>query len=287
MLAFLVGAVVGFFIPAGLENSPKLHKGYDLYSAAMPIGMMAFFLQSFLYRAMGVPVPAAVSDLTLVAPEIVNIFCIALFSTCVIAALLMGCTLREYWKLLTDPEFVQNFSSTYGNAAFLMNVGMYGFFILAYYNHIGAPFNGVTFGVIFCMLCTCNSGSHPGNIWTITLGYFLASKLMQTLSPFAYGHYTQYLNTQAMVVGLCYANGLSPIADKYGWAYGVVAAMMHFCMVTTVPDLHGGMCLYNGGFTAALVCLLILPGLERHFQPKLERRRLRRIKKEVNFGADK
>jgi hypothetical protein len=31
------------------------------------------------------------------------------------------------------------------------------------------------------------------------------------------------------------------------------------------------MCLYNGGFTAALVCLLMVPGLERHFKTKQER----------------
>ena len=66
--------------------------------------------------------------------------------------------------------------------------------------------------------------------------------------------------------------GLSPIADRYGWFYGMVAAMLHYCMVTTVPQLHGGMCLYNGGFTAALVCLLMIPALERHFRTKHERR---------------
>ena len=48
--------------------------------------------------------------------------------------------------------------------------------------------------------------------------------------------------------------------------------MMHYCMVTTVPELHGAMCLYNGGFTAALVCLLMVPGLERHFHTKQERK---------------
>ena len=86
------------------------------------------------------------------------------------------------------------------------------------------------------------------------------------------GDYIQYLNAQPIIVGLCYANGLSPISDKYGWFYGCIAAMAHFCMVTTVPQLHGGMCLYNGGFTAALVCLLMIPALERHFRTKGERR---------------
>ena len=167
-----------------------------------------------------------------------------------------------------------NFSAVYGNAVFLMNVGLYGFFILGYYNWIGATFNGVTFGVMFCMLSTCNSGSHPGNIWLITLGYGLASKLFQVLAPLTGGDFVQYLNAQSIIVGLCYANGLSPIADEYGWYYGVVAAMFHFCMVTTVPELHGGMCLYNGGFTAALVCLLMMPGLERHFKTKWQRRNI-------------
>ena len=275
-MALAVGLVTGFFVPAGLDNSAIVHKGFDLYSAALPVGMTAFLLQGFLYKAMGVEVPKAVSDLSVVSPVICNTFCILLFGSCVLAALLMGCRPRDYWRLLSDPEPVVNFSAVYGNATMLMNVGLYGLFILGYYNWIGAPFNGVTFGVMFCMLSTCNAGSHPGNIWAITLGYGLASKLFQLLNPLSGGNFTQYLHSQSIIVGLCYANGLSPIADKYGWRYGLVAAMVHFCMVTTVPELHGGMCLYNGGFTAALVCLLMLPGLERHFKPKLERRAARR-----------
>ena len=277
-LAFLIGGTVGFFLPAGLDNSPNIHKGFDLYSAALPVGMTAFLLQGFLYRAMGVPIPEAVSDLSLVNPKIANTFCICLFSSCVVIAWAMGCRPRDYWRIFQDTEPVECFTATYGNATMLMNVGLYGLFILGYYNLVDAPMNGVTFGVIFCMLSTCNSGSHPANIWPILLGYGLASKIFQFLSPLAGGVFSQGLNAQSIVVGLCYANGLSPIADKYGWRYGMTAAMMHFCMVTTVPELHGGMCLYNGGFTAALVCLLMLPGLERHFKPKLERREQRKQK---------
>ena len=275
-MAIAVGLAAGFFVPAGLDNSAIVHKGFDLYSAALPVGMTAFLLQGFLYKAMGVEVPPSVSDLNTVSPVICNTFCAVLFSCCIGAAWLMGCRPRDYWKLMIDPEPVVNFSATYGNATMLMNVGLYGFFILNYYNLIGAPFNGVTFGVMFCMLSTCNAGSHPGNIWPILLGYALASGLFQLLNPLSGGNFVQYLNAQPIIVGLCYANGLSPISDKYGWRYGMIAAMMHFCMVTTVPELHGGMCLYNGGFTAALVCLLMLPGLERHFKPKLERRAARK-----------
>ena len=276
LLALAIGIAAGFTIPAGIKNAPTVHRGLTVYSAALPVGMAAFLMYSVLYKVMGVPVPGAVSDLHVASAGIVNTFCCILFGLCVLGALLLGCRPRDYWKLMIDPEVVTNFSATYGNAVMLMNVGMFGFFILGYYNLIGASFNGVTFGIIFCMLACCNSGSHPANIWPIMLGYAVASGLFQLVSPVVGGNFTQSLHNQSIVVGLCYANGLSPIADKYGWRYGMVAAMMHFCMVTTVPELHGSMCLYNGGFTAALVCMLMIPGLEAHFHPKLVRRALRK-----------
>ena len=274
LLAIVVGLGIGFFLPAGLAASPKVHKGFDLYSAALPIGMTAFFLQAILYKTLGVTLPAAPAAETLqVASRMtVNIFCCVVFVACIGIAFWMGCRPKDYWNLLKDPALVTNFSSTYGNATFLMNVGVYGLFILAYYNLIGATFNGVTFGVIFCMLACCNSGSHPGNVWPIMLGYVGSSIVFGLLSKLTGGNFAGAANAQAIVVGLCYANGLSPIADKYGWQYGLLAAVMHYVLVTSVPNLHGGYCLYNGGFTAALICLILVPELERFSHTKEERK---------------
>ena len=279
-LALLVGFIIGFFLPAGLAHSPKVHKGFDLYSAALPIGMTAFFLNATFYKTMGLDVNALplLSDMSVASRSTVNIFCCVVFGACVVFAFILGCKPKDYWKLLTDPALVNNFSSTYGNATFLMNMGVFGLFILGYYNLIDAPFNGVTFGIIFCMLATCNSGSHPGNVWPIMLGYFVASVVFGWISPLLGGNFTCAINAQAIVVGLCYANGLSPIADKYGWQYGFIAAIMHYLLVTSVPTLHGGFCLYNGGFTAALICLILVPELEKFFRTKEERRALKAAK---------
>ena len=281
LVALLVGFVIGFFLPAGLAHSPKVHKGFDLYSAALPIGMTAFFLQATLFKTMGVALPAAPSADTLqvASPLIVNIFCCTVFGLCIVFAFLLGCKPKDYWRLLSDPATVNNFSSTYGNATFLMNVGVYGLFILGYYNLVGATFNGVTFGIIFCMLACCNSGSHPGNVWPIMLGYVVSSFVFGWLSQLAGGTFTGAVNAQAICVGLCYANGLSPIADKYGWRYGFIASVMHYLLVTSVPTLHGGYCLYNGGFTAALICLILVPELERFFKTTDERKEARLAKK--------
>ena len=276
-LSLLVGIIIGFFLPAGLANSPKVHKGFDLYSAALPIGMTAFFLNAVLYKTMGIALPAGApgEQLQVASAMIVNTFCLILFGLCVVFAFALGCKPKDYWKLLTDPALVTNFSGTYGNATFLMNVGIFGLFILGYYNLIGANFNGVTFGIIFCMLSTCNSGSHPGNVWPIMLGYVLASTVFGWFSGLLGGDFANVINAQAICVGLCYANGLSPISDKYGWQYGMLAAVMHYLLVTLVPSLHGGFCLYNGGFTAALICIILIPELERFTKTKDERKALK------------
>ena len=276
-LSLFVGLIIGFFLPAGLAYSPKVHKGFDLYSAALPVGMTAFFLNAILYKTMGRELPKALSDLDPASMQVAsastaNIFCLIVFVLCIVFAFLLGCRPKDYWKLLSDPETVTNFSSTYGNATFLMNVGVFGLFILGYYNLIGANFNGITFGIVFCMLATCNSGSHPGNVWPIMLGYAVASVAFGWLAGLVGGSFAFKINAQAIVVGLCYANGLSPIADKYGWRYGFIAAVMHYLLVTSVPSLHGGYCLYNGGFTAALICMILVPELERFTKTKEEKK---------------
>ena len=199
-----------------------------------------------------------------------NVFCFGVFGLCIVGALVLGCRPKDYWRLLRDPGYSVDFSQKYGNAAFLMNVGIYGLFIVLYYNLIGATFNAVTFGCIFCMLACCCSGSHPGNVWPIMVGYVAASFLGKW---FCVGEaYTQAINAQAIVVGLCFANGLSPVSGRYGWPFGILAGMLHFTLVTSVPLLHGGFCLYNGGFTAAFVCMFFIPVFEHFFRTKEERR---------------
>ena len=275
VLAIVVGIIAGIMIPAGLPHSPNVHKGFNLYSAALPVGMTAFFLNGMLYKVMGIEVPGAAGDLAVASWSAVNIFCIVLFALFIVIALVLGCSPKDYWNLLKNRNQVGNVSGTLGNAVFLMNAGVYGLFILGYYNLVGANFNGVVFGLIFCMLCTCNSGSRPTNVWPIMLGYVVASTVTGWIAPLLGGNFTLAIDAPAILVGLCYANGLSPICDKYGWQYGFVASMIHYCIVTLVPGLHGGLCLYNGGFTSIFVCIILVPVLEKYCKTKAERKALK------------
>ena len=282
-LALFVGLVIGFFLPAGLAFAPNVHKGFNLYSAAVPVGMTAFFLRTVLYNVMlgkkigDVSALSSMGALDVQSWPATNIFCFALFGLCILFALLMGCKPKDYWNLLKDSGFGANFAAKYGNAPFLMNVGVFGLMIVAYFNLAGLidgkeVWTGMTFGIVFCMLCTCDSGSHPGNVWPIMAGYMVTSFLFGWIFKLLGGEtYSLTIGAQAILIGLCYANGLSPIAGKYGWPLGMLASGLHYLLVTAVPDMHGGFCLYNGGFTAALICLMFVPQLEKFCKTKEER----------------
>ena len=274
-LAVVVGIIAGMAISSGLGHSPAVHKGFNIYSAALPVGVTTFFLNGMLYKVLGIDLPGTSGDMAVASWAYTNIFYIVLFGLFVVFALLLGCSFKDYWNLLKNRGQVNNLSGTLGNATFLMNAGFFGLFILAYYNLIGASFNGVTFGLVFCMLCTCNSGSRPSNVWPIMLGYVVASAVSGWLSGLLGGNFTLAVNAQAIVIGLCYANGLSPICDKYGWQYGFLASMIHYTLVTLVPNIHGGFCLYNGGFTGIFVCILLIPVLERFVKTKEQRKALK------------
>ena len=173
LLAIAVGVVSGFFVPAGLSHSPSVHKGYNLYNAALPVGMGAFILQALLFNTLGLALPSAPhADTLKIASRLgANCFCGILFGLAILAALAMGCTPKKYWALISSKKRSPSITGGFGNDVFLMNFGVFGLFILGYYNLVGASFNGATFGVMFCMLSTCNSGSHPLNAWPMLLGY--------------------------------------------------------------------------------------------------------------------
>ena len=285
VLALFVGLIIGFFLPAGLAHAPNIHKGYDHYSAAVPIGFTAFFLRVVLYNVLlgwkiG-DIGANLSTLGALATASwarTNIFCIVVFVFCILLAFLMGCKPKDYWNLMKDPGHGVSFTTKYGNAPFLMNVGVFGLMILAYFNLAAAIdgtniWTGMTFGIVFCMLATCNSGSHPRNVWPIMAGYMITSFLFGWLFKLLGGEsYGLTIGSQSILIGLCYANGLSPISGKYGFGYGILAGGLHYLLVSAVPDLHGGFCLYNGGLTAALICLLLVPQLEKFCKTKEERK---------------
>ena len=275
LLALGVGMGVGLLTPALIAHSPNLHKGFNLYSAAMPAGFIGFFIMAAFYKTAGVTPPAIEATLGASRTDILYpFFGIVFIGSIILGFILNKLSFRGYLDILTDSGHKRDYTALFGPGLAIMNFGVYGLFIIGYYTLVGASFNGVTIGLIFCMSCFAFAGANPGNVWPIMVGYVLAS--LVGVNP---------ANAQAIVVGLCYASGLAPIAGVYGPFFGIVAGAAHYTLVTSVPALHGGFCLYNGGFTSVLIAMMLVPQLEIFFKTKAERQDARRDRRRAKRAA--
>ena len=285
IMAIILGVIVGCVMPSLCAHAPNFHKGYDLYNAGPAAGFLAFLIYCILYRSPGLEVPTN-TNLGDGHRVFVTVFFLIVFVLCLVAAYLLDkdC-FKAYKKLWASDGYKTDYTASFGMPATLVNMGIYGLFILLYYNIVqgmtmvdgnlvftGAKFTGATMGAIMCMYAFCAQGAQPRTVFPIAVGYAIAS----LLPFFMYvGGVTEAQNwnltTQAILVGMCFASGLAPVSGKYGFRGGVIAGALHATLVMSVPLLHGGFCLYNGGFTCGIVAFILIPVFECFWKTKEER----------------
>ena len=258
LLGVLLGLVCGFLMPILAQHGPNLHKGYSLYNAASVAGFIGILMFALLFRATGHEIPSN-TDIGDSHALVVNAFAITTALVMILAGFLLnGKSFRGYLYLLTKSTALRcDFTNSYSAPLTMINIGMFCLFVTAYYNLIGAGMTGPTAGSIICLLAVTPCGTHILNMIPIILGYALAS----TFCAFD-------LTTQAIIVGICFAAALSPIPSRFGSVIGILAGMVHAILVTTVVTFHGGFCLYNGGFTAGITAIILVPVLEYFLESK-------------------
>jgi hypothetical protein len=281
-ISIVCGIAVGFIVLPLLPGTTAMHRGFNLYKAGLAIGMLGIFIYAFMYNTLGVAAPSVVP---IDNPEyyampyayrgFMNVFFIFLFSsTFICGAVLNRGKIREYKKLLKCTGYGTDFVDKFGMPVCLINIAVYGFAILIYLNIIfilpeifpqlpaGVGFTGATTGVVFAALTFAADGQHPRNVFPIVLGYILLLVIVAIIC-FATGHNIPWtLSTQAYINGLAFATGLCPIAGKFGLRYGVIAGLLSATICTVTANMHGGFVLYNGGFTAGLSALILIPLLD-------------------------
>ena len=271
--------VVAFVAPAILPGTKAWHKGYNLYNGGLAFGMLGFFLFNLLYRTMGFSAPAAITFDNPIYEEFERsyrtfgcMFFLLLFAGCVGAGFLLNDrSFRGLSRLFTDTGYESNFASKYGMPLCLINVGIYGTLFLVYVSLVdlftlGAGFTGPTFGVIFASLTFTAMGQHPRNVWPIYAGYLLLFLFSGLYNALVGGDATWTLSTQAYINSVAFATGLCPLVGRYGVVPGIIAGMLCASLAPATAALHGGLMLYNGGFTAGITTLILLPILE-HYLP--------------------
>lgn len=290
-LALVCGLAIGFVIPALLPGMAAMHRGYSLYKAGLAIGILGIFIRAFMYSTLGVDEPANLvisNDAYYALPYayrgFMNVFFIVLFAiTLIVGFMLGGRRIGRYRKLLDCTGYGTDFTDKFGMPLCLVNIGMYGFAILAYLNVIfvlpslipglpaGVGFTGATVGVVFAALTFAADGQHPRNVFPIVVGFMALFAVVAAICLAADFDIPWTLSTQTYINALAFATGLCPIAGKYGFRYGVLAGFMSAIICGVTAQMHGGFVLYNGGFNAGLTALILIPILDfYHVKPKRE-----------------
>ena len=282
VFSLVCGLAIGFVIPALLPGTTAMHRGYNLYKAGLAIGILGIFINAFMYTTLGVDKPGnleIVNDVYYALPYgyrgFMNVFFVILFAiTFVVGFILNGKSLKNFNRLLKCTGKGTDYTDKFGMPVCMINIAVYGMAILCYLNIVfilpsifsglpeGVGFTGATAGIIFAALTFAADGQHVRNVFPIVVGYIALFSIVVVFCLISGYDIPWTLSTQSYINGLAFATGLCPFAGKYGFRYGVLAGFMSAIICTITAEMHGGFVLYNGGFTAGLTALILLPILD-------------------------
>ncbi|MCM1303112.1 MAG: DUF1576 domain-containing protein, partial [Butyrivibrio sp.] len=94
-------------------------------------------------------------------------------------------------------------------------------------------------------------GAHVKNYLPVLLGVYLFTFVSQ-YDP----------TTPGIQLAAIFGVGLSPIAGQFGIAAGILAGILHSAVAMCTARFYGGLNLYNNGFSAGWVAIVMIPMLE-------------------------
>lgn len=248
----LCGLLIGFFIPAVAVYTVRIHQGYSLYNVGFAAGFLGLGLAS-LFKGLGVEF-AVNSSWSGEGHVLLCVMVIVLLLGLLTAGILMGCrSVGDYRKILHHSgRAVADFIIMDGPGRTLVNMALVGAIGFAYLMALGIHLNGPLVCCIMSLAGFGAFGKHPRNIVPVMAGAILASLLLVKVPLAAPG----------VLLATLLCTALAPISGQFGWYWGVVAGFLHMAIVQNTSILHGGMNLYNNGFAAGLVCVLLVPIIE-------------------------
>lgn len=273
--AILFGVFVGFVMPPLAMHTASMHMGYNLFNVGFAGGTLAFVIFCIL-KSFGVESQSVLIWKAEQHPMIV----IGLFLYFLVAFLfglwIEHGNVKLFVKIMRHPgRAVADFVMMDGTGATLMNMGIMGMLAETYILLIGGDMAGPILGCLLTVFGFSAFGAHPRNYLPVLLGVFLASWLN-----------VYEINSPGILIAAMFVVGLSPIAGQYGVIPGVLAGMLHVAIVMCTAQMYGGLNLYNNGFSAGWVAIIMVPVIES-FMHQYESRKKRKRAKQSSDSASK
>ncbi|GMA08327.1 hypothetical protein GCM10025886_14780 [Tetragenococcus halophilus subsp. flandriensis] len=242
----IAGFVAGLVIAPIANHSLSFHEGYNLYNVGFSAGLIGLVLMN-VFRAFDHDTESLLMWGSAFDSQL-RIFSIGLFVSMVLVGALCSDNLKDYRKVLKEPgNTITDFVDIVGFGNTLINMGFVGLIGVAFVELLGTTYNGPVLSGLLTMVGFAGFGKHPLNITPIMIGVVFASFLS-----------IYEINAPGTVLAGLFGTTLAPIAGQFGALIGVMAGMLHLYIVSTIGEIHGGMNLYNNGFSGGLVASLVV-----------------------------
>lgn len=241
--AIILGVGIGFIICPLARKMYSFHEGFNLYNLGFTGGILGAAVTSVL-KLYKVPIVPQ----SLISTEhhaFLQLLCFAVFSALIIVGFLMQ-DHRHYRDLLKDSGFHTDFTKKYGYGVSFINMGIMGFLTLIFVHLEGQTLNGPILAGILTVVGFAAYGKTPFNTIPILIGVHLASIGSDT-------------PVFTIALSGLFGTALAPIAGVYGLLWGIAAGWLHLAIVQSIGIIHGGLNLYNNGFSCGIVASILVP----------------------------
>lgn len=249
----LAGLIVGLILPPMASSYVRFHQGFNLYNIGFTAGVIGMMFMS-LFRLYGVENEA----LAIVYQE--SDFGLAVYLFLLFASMIAlffiysNRKLSVYKNILRQPgRLVTDFVTIEGFAFSMLNMGILGILTMAYVLIVGGHFSGPVIGGILTVVGFGSFGKHPKNTIPIIVGVGLATIVSKG-----------DLSSTGAILTALFATTLAPITGYYGILAGILGGFLHMSLVSNLAYLHGGMNLYNNGFSGGFVAAILVPIFESY-----------------------
>lgn len=246
--SIFTSVLIGFLLPPVASNCLKMHQGYTLYNIGFAAGLIGTLLMSLL-RTFGIDFePRLIWDTG------DNLLFSIILYTMFISFIILGMIFdkdgfKKLKKIFAQPgRLISDFYILFGQGATFINMGILGILATSVVLLLGSSLNGPTMGGIFTIVGFGSFGKHIKNVIPIMIGASLCVFFN-----------VWNIDSPGMILGILFSTSLAPIAGNFGFLWGIVAGFLHICIVSNVGGLHGGLNLYNNGFAAGLVAVMLVP----------------------------
>ena len=243
----LTGIAGGLIVPALAPHLLAAHEGHNLYNIGFTAGFTGLFLVNLLRGFSFEPQALAVWGTTFNTP-IRWLMLGVLGSMILLGFILNGKSFKGYVEIFKEAgTVITDFVEIMGVGNTLVNMGIVGLIGMLYIELVGGHYNGATLGGLLTMIGFAAFGKQPKNIYPVMLGVYLGT----VFSVFN-------ASDPGPLLAALFVTTIAPLAGRYGPFIGILAGFVHLSAVNFTGVLHGGLNLYNNGFTAGLVATIFI-----------------------------